>query len=1272
MSTSKNPFLLFLTCYSLFGSAYAADSIGWNYDGLSSSDILAPEQVAGVAPYAQANWNNHAGSGQGAGTVPFALINSDGEDSGASVTAWTVNANSWHMGYGSTDPNEMLMDSFNDKNPSITFSNIPEDYLESGYSVVVYYSQNEGPASSVLTVTGNVNDVRSRTITTGDEAAGYRAIGFLEGTSENTSVATNYTVFTGLDDSGFTVALANNNNNGICAIQIVRETGPPTEPVNITPVDDFFGDYPLALSATLSWTASKRVTEYEVYMWKDGDTEPSEPTATVSTTSYDPPGDLDPSSTYLWKLVAVGPEGDTPSDTWTFWTGDGGVPGEPWLPYPDDGSLKVSVEESLFWEPAASAESYEIYLWTSSETEPTEPTATSPNASYDPPTNFSPSTTYNWRVVAVNTAGRTPGPLWTFTTSDFFISSRLSIGWNYDGVSSSDTLLATDGAGAPGFGQKNWNNHAGSGQGVGTVPFSLSDSSGSPTTAQVTAWTLSMVNSWAHQYSSTVPQEKLMDSFNNREPAITFTNLPADYISAGYTIVVYYGNNEGPSTSTLTVDGSLDDFATRSIITGNTSQAGYRAVGFVEEAGALEGPTNYSIFVGLNDPSVTVSLTGANNNGISAIQIVKETGAPNAPTTPLPADLATDVAVNADLSWTAGLRADTYDVYLWKSSDLVPETPTATGLTGVVYNPPSNLDPLTNYSWKVVSVNAEGSASSAVWTFTTGEDLAPALASNPTPADGAINIVLVPSFNWSSAARSTSYELHLWKTSESASGSPTHTGSLPGYTPASPLDANTSYSWRVDTVNGAGTTTGTVWTFTTGTPPVIAGSPEPADDATGITRQVALNWTDSAGAVTYNVYLWPASESAPGTPTATTSGSGFVPLSLLEANTEYLWRVDAVNPYGTTVGSTWSFTTSSGISTRSSIGYNYANGTTSNDTLVATDVAGAPTWEQANWNTHEGSSQGVGTVPFALNDNTGSPSGAEVTFFNLSTVNSWNNGYGGSNPNGRLMNAFANQNPTITFNGIPAEYVEAGYRVVVYYGDNEQGSSGNRATVITLTGTDDDSVTRTVKTGGSTSQWQNVGYVEGLDGADITNTGSNTNFTVFAGLDDESFTIAFAPFAGQNNHGLVAVQIVKNGDDAPVGSDYENWALEAGLSGGDHAFGADPDGDGVENGLEFLLGGQPNPALPDSNSLALLPTVEAAGDDLVFTFTRVDAAASIEAIVEFSTSLNGDWTVATGLNSTIDIDEGEGTSTVTVTIPKNDAPKLFARLRAVDPAAPPP
>src|SRR5690606_16971598 len=80
----------------------------------------------------------------------------------------------------------------------------------------------------------------------------------------------------------------------------------------------------------------------------------------------------------------------------------------------------------------------------------------------------------------------------------------------------------------------------------------------------------------------------------------------------------------GPSTSTLTLTGSTDDLVSRDIRTGNTTLTSYSNVGFVQELG-LEPPTqstNYTVFSGLNDSGFTVALTGTNNNGIAAIQIV--------------------------------------------------------------------------------------------------------------------------------------------------------------------------------------------------------------------------------------------------------------------------------------------------------------------------------------------------------------------------------------------------------------------------------------------------------------------------------------------------------------------------------------------------------------------------------------------------------------------------------------------------------------------------
>ena len=132
---------------------------------------------------------------------------------------------------------------------------------------------------------------------------------------------------------------------------------------------------------------------------------------------------------------------------------------------------------------------------------------------------------------------------------------------------------------------------------------------------------------------------------------------------------------------------------------------------------------------------------------------------------------------------------------------------------------------------------------------------------------------------------------------------------------------------------------------------------------------------------------------------------------------------------------------------------------------------------------------------------------------------------------------------------------------------------------------------------------------------------------------------------------------------------FNTWAgTTHGLSGPAAAFDADPDHDGIPNGVEFVIGGQPNPARPSSNSSALLPTVASAGANLVFRYTRMNEAAYLNPLVEFNTGLSGTWTTAVnGVNATIVVTPGATAATVTVTIPKGAANQMFARLKVTQP-----
>jgi len=83
---------------------------------------------------------------------------------------------------------------------------------------------------------------------------------------------------------------------------------------------------------------------------------------------------------------------------------------------------------------------------------------------------------------------------------------------------------------------------------------------------------------------------------------------------------------------------------------------------------------------------------------------------------PNPSDGATKVEVTADLSWTAGTDAASYDVYFGTSNP-----PAFRGnQTAAIYDPPGSMPYLTRHYWRIDSVNSSGKTPGVVWSFTTG------------------------------------------------------------------------------------------------------------------------------------------------------------------------------------------------------------------------------------------------------------------------------------------------------------------------------------------------------------------------------------------------------------------------------------------------------------------------------------------------------------------------------------------------------------------------
>ncbi|MHC4396769.1 MAG: DNRLRE domain-containing protein [Planctomycetota bacterium] len=90
------------------------------------------------------------------------------------------------------------------------------------------------------------------------------------------------------------------------------------------------------------------------------------------------------------------------------------------------------------------------------------------------------------------------------------------------------------------------------------------------------------------------------------------------------------------------------------------------------------------------------------------------TGAPGQATNPSPANSATDVSIDADLSWTAGTDSTSSDVYFGTTS---PGTYQG-NQTATTFDPGTMAND-TTYYWRIDEINAAGTTTGTVWSFTT-------------------------------------------------------------------------------------------------------------------------------------------------------------------------------------------------------------------------------------------------------------------------------------------------------------------------------------------------------------------------------------------------------------------------------------------------------------------------------------------------------------------------------------------------------------------------
>ncbi len=268
---------------------------------------------------------------------------------------------------------------------------------------------------------------------------------------------------------------------------------------------------------------------------------------------------------------------------------------------------------------------------------------------------------------------------------------------------------------------------------------------------------------------------------------------------------------------------------------------------------------------------------------------------PSQAANPNPPDDANDIGPSAILSWTADPNATSQKVY-FGTTNPPPYQTTQTTTTFA----PTSLAPATTYYWRIDQVNSFGTTAGAVWTFTTGTT-PPGQATNPSPANDANNLNPGIVLSWSPGLDARSHNVYFGTTSP---GTFKRNQAETTYNPGSLL-AGTTYYWRIDEVGFFGTTTGAVWTFTTGPLPEQPTNPDPADGTIVVGLNPILTWTGGAGAQSYDIYfgtMWDYRKRANQTVTTFNPGT-------LSPATQYYWRIGELNIWGTSYGPEWTFTT---------------------------------------------------------------------------------------------------------------------------------------------------------------------------------------------------------------------------------------------------------------------------------------------------------------------------------------------------------------------------
>jgi hypothetical protein len=444
-------------------------------------------------------------------------------------------------------------------------------------------------------------------------------------------------------------------------------------------------------------------------------------------------------------------------------TGESGtpppLPGQATNPSPADGATDVSLDADLSWTAGDYADSHDVYFGTNPTPGAGEFKGNQTQTTYEPGT-MAESTTYYWRIDEKNETGTTTGVVWSFTTtatgvSDFTFVQAADPQMTFCADSPAKWYVTIDKVNIvnPAFlmvtgdmlqtssSQSQFDTYMDAAANLNPdialyeVPGNH-DVSAAPTPAKYTWYESHFGDLWytfIYGNSLFIGLESciLIDSSGypgkDTEQMDWLTTTLAN--ASGYDNILVFMHHPLCVSSVDEPDSWVNiPPARRAELLSLFHQYGVRAVfaghyhqnAYVNDGG-LEIITTSSCTCPLaSDPPGFRIVDVYSDHIEQAYHTLDSIGPPSPPgqaTNPSPADGATDVSVDADLSWTAGSGADSHDVYFGTNP-----TPGAGEFKG--NQPETTYDPgtmanSTTYYWRIDEVNAGGTTTGVVWSFTT-------------------------------------------------------------------------------------------------------------------------------------------------------------------------------------------------------------------------------------------------------------------------------------------------------------------------------------------------------------------------------------------------------------------------------------------------------------------------------------------------------------------------------------------------------------------------